>query len=148
MAKECKKNKNRVGFTGTRNGMTLPQKKVVQLLLREFKERGFLWLHIGDCVGADTDAYCIAKEHNMAVHIHPPDNPSYRSFLVGAMEDLPNSYRERNKAIVKASEALLATPEGFTEIIRSGTWSTIRYARRQKRPIIIIWPDGKMTREN
>jgi hypothetical protein len=33
---------------------------------------------------------------------------------------------------------LIATPESLTEELRSGTWATIRYARKIKKPCLIL----------
>jgi hypothetical protein len=53
----------------------------------------------------------------------------------------------RNRSIVNASGIMLAAPSG-PEVIRSGTWSTIRYAKHVGKPLFIFWPDGSTTREN
>ena len=34
------------------------------------------------------------------------------------------------------------------EILRSGTWATIRYARKKSKKVMLIFPDGTMTKEN
>ena len=55
----------------------------------------------------------------------------------------PKPYLERNKDIVDETGLLIATPKG-EEIVRSGTWSTIRYARKNHKKIIIIMPNGNL----
>lgn len=30
------------------------------------------------------------------------------------------------------------------EKLRSGTWATVRYARKQKTPLIMLWPGGSV----
>lgn len=35
-----------------------------------------------------------------------------------------------------------AAPKDFKEELRSGTWATIRYAVKQQKRVIIIFPDG------
>jgi len=51
----------------------------------------------------------------------------------------------RNRDIVAASDALLAAPEGpEASYPRSGTWATVRMARRAGLPIQIVWPDGRI----
>ena len=42
---------------------------------------------------------------------------------------------------------LSATPGGFKEELRSGTWACVRYARKADRPVHIVWPDGKVNAE-
>jgi outer membrane protein insertion porin family len=53
---------------------------------------------------------------------------------------------DRNRAIVDSCDVLIACPKGPEEQ-RSGTWATVRYARKQKKRIVIIWPDGEVTEE-
>jgi hypothetical protein len=52
----------------------------------------------------------------------------------------------RNRSVVEAAFGglLIACPKG-PEVWRSGTWATIRYARRRGCVPLIFWPDG--TRE-
>jgi hypothetical protein len=51
-------------------------------------------------------------------------------------------FLKRNKNIVDYTDLLVACPNGFEEVIRSGTWATWRYAVKQEKLWIIIWPDG------
>jgi hypothetical protein len=37
---------------------------------------------------------------------------------------------------------LIAFPTSKKEILRSGTWACIRYAKKQKKDIFIIYTDG------
>jgi hypothetical protein len=46
---------------------------------------------------------------------------------------------KRDKEIVDAVETMIATPAG-AEQVRSGTWTTIRYAKKQLKPVHIIMP--------
>lgn len=52
----------------------------------------------------------------------------------------------RNKDIVESTDVLLACPKGPEEL-RSGTWSTVRLARKQGKRVVIFWPDGSVTEE-
>lgn len=54
----------------------------------------------------------------------------------------PRPPLERNRDVVDASDVLLACPGGMAEEQRSGTWATIRYARKAGKPVVIVWPDG------
>jgi hypothetical protein len=49
-------------------------------------------------------------------------------------------YLERNKRIVDNVTLLIATPKEFHHTLRSGTWSTIRYAWKKKIDVVIIPP--------
>ena len=57
-------------------------------------------------------------------------------------------YLDRNKDIVLETQTLVATPAETTEQLRSGTWSTVRYARKLKRPAVLILPDGTIVFEH
>jgi hypothetical protein len=39
---------------------------------------------------------------------------------------------------------VIAAPMSSAEILRSGTWATIRYARKAGKPVLIIWPNGEL----
>ena len=101
-------------------------------------------LHLGDSINADTEAYEIAFELGVKTIGHPPDNKSRRSFCDYHEEREPKPYLDRNRDIASEGEGgLIAAPSGWTEVFRgSGTWATIRYARKLKRKIWIIVPDG------
>jgi hypothetical protein len=42
---------------------------------------------------------------------------------------------------VDQTEVLIATPRGFKEELRSGTWACVRYPRKAGRPMHIVRPD-------
>lgn len=131
------------GFTGTQRGMTPHQKSRVRRLLHELlvPDRGN-YAHHGDCVGADADFHALAESRGYHLVGHPPDNPAKRAFC--DFDELwpEKPYRIRNKDIVDQCDLLLACPRRFTEMVRSGTWMTIRMAWRIEKPVIIVWPDG------
>ena len=56
----------------------------------------------------------------------------------------PKKYLDRNHDIVDASAEMLALPSGPEKMRGSGTWATIRYARRTRVPLLICWPDGRV----
>jgi predicted Rossmann fold nucleotide-binding protein DprA/Smf involved in DNA uptake len=60
---------------------------------------------------------------------------------------VPRPYLVRNRDIVDVCNLLLATPGGTVEQLRSGTWATIRYARRIGRPVWIVFPNGEVRKE-
>lgn len=130
----------RIGFTGTQRGMTPDQKHVVVNLLSQ-RDGEF---HHGDCVGADADAHDIAENLPYWIISHPPVNETKRAFKKAHEFRTPKDYLARNKDIVAETERLVATPGEFEEQLRSGTWSTIRHARKLGRPIWIVFPDGSV----
>jgi hypothetical protein len=131
----------RAGFTGTQVGMTGNQTSKLQELLISF---GITELHNGDCVGSDFEADIIAKYLKLRTIGHPPIDQRKRAFCQFDEERTAKEYLKRNKEIVNESSILFATPREFIEQLRSGTWSTIRYARKLHRRVIIIYPDGSL----
>lgn len=100
-------------------------------------------LHHGDCIGADEQVHNIATDLAIPIWVHPPNNDKKRAFCtLSKYQSQPKPYLERNKDIVNASNLMLFTPKDYIEQKRSGTWSTIRYARKQKKNHIIVFPDG------
>lgn len=133
----------RVGFTGTQQGMTPAQyQKVAGWLAR----RPGVTLHHGDCIGADADAHRAGRAAGCRVEIHPPDIDRKRAFCEGAAVVYPPApYLVRNRAIVAATEVLIATPKEETgEELRSGTWATVRAARKAGRRVVIVRPSGRV----
>jgi hypothetical protein len=137
----------RVGFTGTQLGLTSPQHRA---FIAWAKAAGATEFHHGCCIGADAEAEEVmtsARDLGFPkprVIAHPPANRSKLSetSLMFADETRePADYLDRNRNIVDACEVLAACPMG-EEVRRSGTWFTVRYARRQGKPVIIFWPDG------
>lgn len=136
----------KLGVTGSRDGLTPEQDaittKLLQRLLPEVTE-----LHHGDCVGSDRWFHNRALDKYIV--IHPPSAPRWRAFCraPNMYVHTPAPYLTRNRAIVDQSERIIATPshdEDAPESKRSGTWQTIRYAVRCKRPIWIVMPDGEI----
>lgn len=144
-----------MGFTGTRQGMTPAQKKVFERLVWTNPET----FHHGDCVGADSDAHDIVVAcletpplnvlSRTRIVIHPPitETEAHQKLRANkadqyTIEVLPaKPHLERNRDIVDACDVLVATPKTRTKH-RSGTWSTITYAKRMGKLVCIIYPDG------
>lgn len=134
-----------VGFSGTRKGMTEAQKKSVEKVLWTLRAK--MVIH-GDCVGADEDFHEIAKRMGLRVRLRPAIYENLRAFCEGADDTRPPMEPLiRNKYIVSDTDALVATPETDTEVTRSGTWSTVRHARRVRSPVILVLPNGKIVDE-
>lgn len=150
-----------VGFTGTRDGMTPAQKWALAEWLDAHPLHEF---HHGACVGADEEA--VGLVHNQRIDCEDEAFPPSRWWRVyaypasgvgtavsGPALDLSDQIHtakpplDRNRNIVTAGiDGLLAGPKGGEEL-RSGTWSTVRYARLLGRRIVIFWPDGRTTEE-
>lgn len=133
---------NKFGFTGTRDRMSKAQ---------EWATGGYLSDHHGEfhhgcCVGADATAFWLAKQREYRCIAHPPTNGLLVNIdtIKGSWcvrRELP--YLERNRAIVIECDILLAAPKGPEEL-RSGTWATVRYARKILKPVIVFWPNGEI----
>lgn len=129
-----------IGFTGTQEGMSeLQQKLLHDILAFAVKDGDTVVFHHGDCIGADEQAHEIALTLGCKIHIHPPVNGSKRAFC-DAWDAIYESkpYLDRNKDIVNSSIGLIAAPKTTKEEQRSGTWSTVRYATKNNKPIIIL----------
>lgn len=131
-----------VGFTGSRNGMTPLQ---LTALRKEMPIRG--WLHHGDCVGSDKQAHGIARDIGLLIAGHPALILNLRAWCKCDVLHPPKDYLVRNHDIVDATLTLIATPDTMQEQARSGTWSTIRYARKLLRPVTIIFRNGSVRYE-
>ena len=130
-----------LGFTGTREGISDHQRAQLTMLILAGNWSEF---HHGDCVGADADAHEIAKAAGLRIIVHPPLNEAYRAFVPQAevAEFRPaDEYLSRNRDIVDESALLIACPRSDVEERRSGTWSTVRYARRTGRPVLVLQRD-------
>ena len=136
-----------VGFTGTRDRMTYLQRESLRVVLAEFASPAGVELHHGDCVGADAEAAWIARAFGFRVVCHPPTDDSRRAFAPSDVTLPAEPFLSRNRAIVDACAVLVAAPSSFGEQYRSGTWSTVRYARRVGRRTVVVRPDGSVVRE-
>jgi hypothetical protein len=135
----------KIGFTGTQKGMTYDQKNNFLVTMRELNNDHHIEeFHHGDCIGSDKEAHELIDTFfpNIVIHVHPPEIKDKRAFCKGDVQHKEKPYLERNHYIVQATEILIATPESNNEKKRSGTWSTIRYARKLDRNIMIIVPNG------
>lgn len=131
-----------VGFTGSSKRVTKAQLRSLAYWL---DSEPITVVRHGDCVAADEafDALCAAR--GIIRHAHPGHDrvgltPARAHCPVDVVHP-PKPYLERNKTIVAYCDVLLACPDG-RERLRSGTWSTVRYAVRVGRPVAIIMPDG------
>jgi hypothetical protein len=133
---------SKVGFTGTQRGMTGNQSVSVMNLLRMFGGTEF---HHGGCVGADVQAAELARLAGYRTIRHPGDTPSKQDHRF--LDDdyrmvLPNL--ARNHIIVDEVNLMIAAPGEMDEVLRSGTWATIRYSRKLQREIYLVYPNGKI----
>lgn len=130
-----------IGFTGTKKGMTNIQKDRVLGILAYHRPPE---VHHGDCVGADAQFHDIVRKFDQGIKIvvHPPEFLMYRAFCKGDVILPVKPYLKRDDDIVGACGFLIATPKEGFEVLRSGTWATIRRARDKRKHVTIIYPDG------
>lgn len=131
-----------IGFTGTRRGMSFFQKKMFRWIFAGLSATNVIIFHHGDAKGADAEADAIAREFGARIVIHPPSDPKYRAycFQEGDLQFPEKPYGVRDKDIVNPADLLIATPQTWDEYLRSGTWMTVRYARKSDKPRIILEP--------
>jgi hypothetical protein len=143
----------KVGFTGTKRGMTSLQADKVEEILAEVRQLrsaeslllGWPEFHHGDCVGADAGAHAIARRCGYRVVLHPPIEASLRAFCFADESREPAEYLTRNRDIVRETGLLIATPKRMGEEMRSGTWATVREARRHFTACLLVWVNGSVT---
>jgi hypothetical protein len=142
---------NEFGFTGTHRGQTKAQLASLKRLLQSYRalSTGIPNFRHGLCVGADDQAAALAGGLGFFVIAFPgfpPKDPTDLSNRgIFAKNDLvmeAEPFVVRDYKIVDASDVMIATPAQKMEILRSGTWTTVRYAKKQGKPVIIIYPDG------
>lgn len=135
------------GFTGTQVGMTGDQREVVwktmEAAVAEYGKNDVEARH-GDCVGADQQFHSICRALGLWVVGFPPVQEDRRAWCDFDEERKPREYLDRNKDIVNASHVLVACPSGDVELLRSGTWSTVRFARRVGVPVVLVLPSGEI----
>lgn len=135
----------RIGFSGTREGMTASQSHAVRRILAEnlLDSVDPEEFHDGDCVGADDQAHGIASDLGYWLHLHPPIEESLRAFNGANVFHPRKPYLRRNEDIVNMTDMLVATPKSM-EDRGGGTWATIRFAQRKNKKLAVIAPDGKI----
>lgn len=142
-----------VGFTGTRDGMSDAQRSAVEdWLVNAYLAQEPMRAAHGCCVGADAEFARIVRTACPRAHIvgWPSDMAGLTSKLACMCCDEihdPQPPLIRNRCIVDECNTLLACPKGPEER-RSGTWATVRYARKLGRPVVIFQPDGTVALES
>jgi len=135
-----------IGFTGTRKGLTSAQQNCLGAVIR-LNAPDQIEAHHGLCGGADNSFHHLVaelyKEVDRKIVGHPPIDK--KDYVHNACDEMraAKDFLVRNHDIVDETEILIACPKG-KESQRSGTWSAIRYAKSQRRPVTIIWPDGSV----
>lgn len=137
-----------IGFTGTRHGLTAAQRFALRRVLERyfFGRIGNHRFTHGDCVGADKQA------HNMvrvlfgwvSITVRPSERKDTRAFCNASVIMAPKEPLARNKDIVREADVVVACPSEPEEMSRGGTWFTVRHARKLKKELVIVYPNGKV----
>ena len=134
-----------IGFTGTQEGMNASQLERLTSYLKGAYDwataNGYrpVFSH-GDCIGSDDTAARTAKNIGFFIRAYPPENAKKRAWCVANDEVYkPAPYLTRNRYIVAGAHYMVATPRG-PEVLRSGTWATIRFSQLQNKRVDIFYP--------
>ena len=130
----------KVGFTGTRHGMTARQRKALMFWIDQYHATEF---HHGDCIGADAEAHDLFAGAGVELFIHPPVKNGHRAFKKGAHYLKAKTHFARNRDIVDQADVVLAFPFEKENPGRGGTWYTIEYAKKKGKPLWIFFPNGE-----
>lgn len=132
----------RVSVTASQAGITPKQYRDIEAYLLE--HRPTVLTH-GGCIGGDDTIDLLAAQLGIYRFVFPstitakriPDEvlrSRGKVFIFAPMPPL-----ERNPKIVLAGDILLACPRQ-SEVLRSGTWATVRQARKRHLPYKIFFP--------
>jgi hypothetical protein len=120
----------KIGFTGSRNGMTPQQKEVITRL--EVFIIKVLEAHHGDCPGNDADFHHFIREIIRIIHPgfleNHPDDTTLRAFCEGDHTSEAKLFFARNRDIVVETDIWIATPATKKEM--GDTWYTITESRQ------------------
>lgn len=103
--------------------------------------------HHGSCINGDDQAGWAAHtlgSHSYYIEVHPPTNDKKRAYSYYDRLHPVRDYLLRNVDIVTVADLMITLPGTMSEVIRSGTWATTRYAFTKKKSGYIIWPDGTL----
>lgn len=135
-----------VGFTGTRRALTRDEQFRIAGLIHHLPEG--TRIVTGACIGLDAFVAAFARREGRPVHtIVPADrsrvDPHWRDHCTTyELMSKGTTFRNRNVKIVGElvgpDDYLIAVPdhvEQAPESLRSGTWQTIRLARKSGKPV-------------
>lgn len=136
----------KVSFTGSQSGMILAQRGHLLQQLKTLRPSAFIH---GGCVGADDEA------DELAAYLGIPRFVFGSSNVLKSVSETTMLARvgsavvfigprvpplQRNPKIVDAGDLLIAAPKERAEVLRSGTWTTVRLARRAGKQIVLLLP--------
>lgn len=134
----------KISFTATQNGLTARQWTRVWDELIAAKPSAVIH---GACKGGDDEIDDVCLRLGIQRVVFPSDHPTKSRLqrcverggkIIVARE--PMFSLARNPLIVDAGDRLIACPSQARMIVRSGTWATVRYARKKHVNVLIIEP--------
>ena len=144
----------RYAVTGVSRPLTPREENIVKLAIASYSD--VTELTTGAAQGVDTVAYYAGLEshktarhrvvvpaapHNIEVATHAAKRGIIDHAPAGLT--LSDAYMARNERMVLYADCLIAFPETITEQLRSGTWATIRRARRAGLNVEMYPLDGR-----
>lgn len=138
----------KIGFSGTRNGMTDAQRAALIGLFGQLEPTEF---HHGACKGADASAAFIADDSKgVWIVAHPGksakggENEWLDQCAMECSDDVRDTktHFARNRDIVNETDLLIACPPCQPLPASGGTAYTVGYAGKVGKPVKIIWPSG------
>jgi hypothetical protein len=152
-----------LGFTGTRRGLTTAQRAALPSVLAVLPDD----IEHGGAEGADEEFHSFLLPEIVRSNCHPLQQGCRVVIRTATTERFwhwrrweadagdprwlvlvqPVAPLRRNHQIASRCDHLLACPAESSEILRSGTWATIRYARTAGKLVTIIKPDGTVQEE-
>ena len=138
-----------IGFTGTRGGLRTVQSDNLLRELVALREKADV-MDNGCCEGSDRIAWSMWRDLGGRFRLRPGDRDQWDWAQQACRREdelfAPVGYMERNELIAR-NPVVVATPAEDAEMQRSGTWATIRRARRAESYLILISPNGIVYRE-
>lgn len=139
----------RIGYSGFRHGMTVPQMRGIhrylgRVLIASYGNDPLIEAHHGDCNGGDAEFHVIATVLGARTVAHPPLNSSKRAWCKADEIRPPQGYLRRDWEIANETGELHAAPKSPVPDPHSGTWITAMYAVQLGRPARIWLPDGTL----
>jgi len=136
------------GVTGTQSGLTREQHVAFYREMMAIPPSSVQ--HNGLCTGADEHFLWLGVALGHVIVGHPGVDGSGKCDKRAAAASVAKCdvvhlelpYMRRNTVIVMASSRVLGGVGEDHEVLRSGTWSTLRRARDHGRATFIIAPDG------
>jgi hypothetical protein len=139
----------KISVTATRIGLTTKQSKAAVMLLRKLKPD--ILIH-GAANGGDSELHDLAKLMGINVEVYPAvgvaSNVNNLHYVDGDVIHFPAAPLVRNKTMIDAASITLAFPGEMYEVLRSGTWASIRYARSKGTTLYIIYPNGIISKSS